>query len=134
MLIFIVNVIITDNFFSIAGVGVGMVIVSGIVCIYYNVIVAWTLYYLFMSFRAVLPWSQCGNEWNTEHCVSDVGGIHGKSSPSSSLFNVSSYNGSLVNGSMIQTGLYNISLNGTSLLNETLAKSLKKSASEEYWE
>ncbi|XP_069130755.1 sodium- and chloride-dependent glycine transporter 1-like isoform X2 [Argopecten irradians] len=51
------------------GVGVGMVMVSGLVCVYYNVIVAWTLYYLFMSFRAVLPWSTCGNDWNTENCV-----------------------------------------------------------------
>jgi solute carrier family 6 amino acid transporter-like protein 5/7/9/14 len=51
------------------GVGIGMVIVSGLVCVYYNVIVAWTLYYLFMSFRAVLPWSTCGNWWNTDHCL-----------------------------------------------------------------
>ena len=50
-----------------------MVIVSAIVCIYYNVIVAWTIYYLFMSFRAVLPWSHCQNTWNTENCVDSFG-------------------------------------------------------------
>ena len=55
------------------GVGMGMVIVSAIVCIYYNVIVAWTIYYLFMSFRTVLPWSHCQNTWNTEHCVDGLG-------------------------------------------------------------
>lgn len=46
-----------------------MVIVSGLVCVYYNVIVAWTIYYLFMSFRAVLPWATCGNWWNTDNCL-----------------------------------------------------------------
>lgn len=51
------------------GLGWGMVLVSGIVCIYYNIIITWTLYYLFMSFSPVLPWSTCDNEWNTDSCV-----------------------------------------------------------------
>ncbi|XP_069063617.1 sodium- and chloride-dependent neutral and basic amino acid transporter B(0+)-like [Pleurodeles waltl] len=41
------------------GVGITMVIVSTLVCIYYNVIVAYALYYLFASFTKVLPWSHC---------------------------------------------------------------------------
>lgn len=38
--------------------------------IYYNMIVAWSLYYLYASFTALpsLPWSGCGNAWNTEAC------------------------------------------------------------------
>ena len=46
-----------------------MVLISAIVCIYYNIIITWTLYYLFNSFSRVLPWSTCGNSWNTENCV-----------------------------------------------------------------
>ena len=42
---------------------------SAVVCVYYNVIVAWTFYYLFMSFKKTLPWSSCNNEWNDESCV-----------------------------------------------------------------
>ena len=52
-----------------SGIGYGMVIISGIVCIYYNIIIAWTLYYLFKSFAVVLPWSTCDNWWNTPACM-----------------------------------------------------------------
>lgn len=45
-----------------------MAIVSGVVSIYYNVLIAWAIYFLFMSLRSVLPWSTCGNDWNTENC------------------------------------------------------------------
>ncbi|XP_037070121.1 sodium- and chloride-dependent glycine transporter 1-like [Pollicipes pollicipes] len=51
------------------GLGYGMVLISGIVCIYYNVIITWTLYYMYLTFRSVLPWSTCGNWWNTDNCV-----------------------------------------------------------------
>ncbi|CAH8590794.1 unnamed protein product [Dicrocoelium dendriticum] len=37
---------------------------------YYNVILAWGLYYLFSSFTATLPWTLCGQWWNTEKCDS----------------------------------------------------------------
>ena len=46
-----------------------MVLISGIVCIYYNIIIAWTLFYLIKSFTSYLPWTDCNNEWNTPDCV-----------------------------------------------------------------
>ncbi|XP_046906476.1 sodium-dependent proline transporter isoform X2 [Hypomesus transpacificus] len=39
------------------GIGIGMLCVSTLVCLYYNVIIAWTFYYLFSSFQSPLPWS-----------------------------------------------------------------------------
>ncbi|XP_066285912.1 sodium- and chloride-dependent glycine transporter 1-like isoform X2 [Branchiostoma lanceolatum] len=51
------------------GIGYGMVVVSGLVCIYYNVIIAWTLHFLFSSFTSALPWATCDNAWNTENCT-----------------------------------------------------------------
>lgn len=39
------------------GIGVGMLCVSTLVCLYYNVIIAWTFYYLGSSFQSPLPWS-----------------------------------------------------------------------------
>ncbi|XP_064650709.1 sodium- and chloride-dependent glycine transporter 1-like isoform X4 [Lineus longissimus] len=50
------------------GIGWGMFMVSFFVGIYYNVIIAWTLYYIFASFTAQVPWATCDNEWNTPAC------------------------------------------------------------------
>ncbi|GAA30788.2 Sodium- and chloride-dependent glycine transporter 2, variant 2 [Clonorchis sinensis] len=58
-------------FFS--GLGWCMVFASGILSIYYNIIVAYTIYYIGMSFTWVLPWSHCDNEWNTPQCFSFSG-------------------------------------------------------------
>ncbi|XP_029462565.1 sodium- and chloride-dependent neutral and basic amino acid transporter B(0+)-like [Rhinatrema bivittatum] len=49
------------------GVGITMVLISTMVTIYYNVIIAYSLYYLFASFQSVLPWSDCF-EWANENC------------------------------------------------------------------
>ncbi|KAF7692145.1 sodium- and chloride-dependent transporter XTRP3-like [Silurus meridionalis] len=41
------------------GVGFASVITSIYLCLYYNVINAWSFWYLFHSFQSVLPWAQC---------------------------------------------------------------------------
>ena len=46
-----------------------MLIVCGLVTLYYNVIIAYTLFYLFASFTSDVPWRTCGNEWNTPNCT-----------------------------------------------------------------
>ena len=50
------------------GVGVAMVTISLIVSIYYNVIMAYCLFYLFNSMRAVLPWTFCDEAWADARC------------------------------------------------------------------
>ncbi|XP_072171035.1 sodium- and chloride-dependent glycine transporter 1-like [Diadema setosum] len=50
------------------GLGIGMIVVSTLVALYYNVIVAWTIYYMGASCQRTLPWSNCNNSWNTENC------------------------------------------------------------------
>ncbi|XP_034958426.1 sodium- and chloride-dependent neutral and basic amino acid transporter B(0+) [Zootoca vivipara] len=50
------------------GVGVTMVIISTFVTIYYNVIIGYSLYYLFASFQSVLPWADCNPEWANANC------------------------------------------------------------------
>ncbi|XP_025100411.1 sodium- and chloride-dependent glycine transporter 1-like isoform X2 [Pomacea canaliculata] len=52
------------------GVGWAMFVVSVLIAIYYNMIIAWTLYYLFASFTKTLPWSFCG-VWSSDGCFED---------------------------------------------------------------
>ncbi|XP_067652464.1 sodium- and chloride-dependent glycine transporter 1-like [Haliotis asinina] len=51
------------------GVGIGMLIMSAGTVVYYTAICGWALYYTVFSCRAVLPWTDCGNSWNTDSCV-----------------------------------------------------------------
>merc|ERR1712223_447719 len=46
------------------GIGIAQCIVSLIVAIYYNVIMAYCLYYIFSSFTSTVPWSYCASEGN----------------------------------------------------------------------
>ncbi|XP_037549854.1 sodium-dependent noradrenaline transporter [Nematolebias whitei] len=51
------------------GVGYTVIIIALYVGFYYNVIIAWSLYYLFSSMTRDLPWLTCGNSWNSQNCT-----------------------------------------------------------------
>ncbi|XP_035259135.1 sodium-dependent dopamine transporter isoform X2 [Anguilla anguilla] len=50
------------------GVGFTVILISLYVGFYYNVIIAWALFYLFSSFTGELPWVHCNNSWNSPNC------------------------------------------------------------------
>ncbi|XP_060085605.1 sodium- and chloride-dependent GABA transporter 1-like [Ylistrum balloti] len=50
------------------GIGYAMIVTNSVISLYYNVIIAWTLYYLVNSFSIHLPWTTCNNTWNTGNC------------------------------------------------------------------
>ncbi|KAK7862774.1 hypothetical protein R5R35_013837 [Gryllus longicercus] len=50
------------------GIGYAVVLIAFYVDFYYNVIIAWALRYFFASFTSSLPWTSCGNLWNTPQC------------------------------------------------------------------
>ena len=43
------------------GLGYGMLIITFLVVIYYNMIIAWTLFYSVAGLSTELPWQYCGN-------------------------------------------------------------------------
>ncbi|XP_049832189.1 sodium- and chloride-dependent glycine transporter 1-like [Schistocerca gregaria] len=51
------------------GAGLAIVVVNVLCTTYYNVIIAYPLYFLAMSLRERLPWQDCGHSWNTEACL-----------------------------------------------------------------
>jgi len=52
------------------GVGIGQCVVSIIVAIYYNVILAYCIYYIFASFTSEVPWSKCSTDWGYSQDIS----------------------------------------------------------------
>uniref|UniRef100_A0A1I8INB2 Transporter n=1 Tax=Macrostomum lignano TaxID=282301 RepID=A0A1I8INB2_9PLAT len=83
-------------------VGYAMTYLSTIVGIYYNMIIAISIYYLFASMNSDLPWSSCDNAWNTPLCSSRLPLV---------TCNLSDQqlNGTCYNGTKL-LGLYNESL------------------------
>ncbi|KAK2703920.1 hypothetical protein QYM36_017741, partial [Artemia franciscana] len=54
---------------ALKGAGVATVVISFLLATYYNVIIAWVMYYLVSSFSNELPWSSCqNNTWSTDRC------------------------------------------------------------------
>ena len=54
------------------GLGYAMVAVDWLISLYYNVIIAHVLLYLFASLASIptqLPWVSCDNWWNTPKCL-----------------------------------------------------------------
>ncbi|XP_055892033.1 sodium- and chloride-dependent glycine transporter 2-like isoform X2 [Biomphalaria glabrata] len=51
------------------GIGIGQIIVNIISGWYYVLLIAWVLIYMVHSFRSPLPWTICGQEWNSPLCV-----------------------------------------------------------------
>ena len=53
------------NSFCRTGIGLGMIIVTFQVTVFYNMILAWSLYYTAVSFDEKLPFNSCSNSFNS---------------------------------------------------------------------
>ncbi|XP_028399860.1 sodium- and chloride-dependent glycine transporter 2-like isoform X2 [Dendronephthya gigantea] len=50
------------------GVGMAMMMISFLVSTYYNIIICWSVIYLFSSFASDVPWKECDPEWASDSC------------------------------------------------------------------
>lgn len=66
---------------SLTGVGFAQMISGSYVCIFYNYLMALTLYYFFASFSSPLPWTVCDDsqEWS-KNCSQSLKSVHSNSS------------------------------------------------------
>ncbi|GAB1608670.1 sodium- and chloride-dependent glycine transporter 2-like [Argonauta hians] len=96
------------------GVGVAMVVFNAFIAVYYNVIIAWVLYYLYSSMHSTLGWTNCNNAWNTHSCYVPL------ATTNNSHFEVNSTTMDLM-------------LNSTTFSNISSSLGLKSSV-EEFWE
>ncbi|RWS28104.1 Sodium- and chloride-dependent glycine transporter 1-like protein, partial [Leptotrombidium deliense] len=100
------------------GLGYAMFLMSALVCIYYNMIIAWALFYLLSSFSSQLPWSNCNNSWNTKACR-----------------RFDAKNCSAINGTMLHNGTCVLasSVSREEWINISSLKENSKMASDEYF-
>uniref|UniRef100_A0A8C9W099 Transporter n=1 Tax=Scleropages formosus TaxID=113540 RepID=A0A8C9W099_SCLFO len=47
------------------GIGYATQVIEAHLNVYYIIILAWAIFYLFNCFTSTLPWASCGHEWNT---------------------------------------------------------------------
>ncbi|XP_071786818.1 sodium- and chloride-dependent glycine transporter 1-like [Asterias amurensis] len=50
------------------GAGFAMAFLSAGFCLYYNLVLAYCIYYMVISFFNPQPWVGCDHEWNTDNC------------------------------------------------------------------
>ena len=53
---------------ALKGLGFAMLMITAYVSIYYNVIIAWTLFYMFSGMQSELPWTTCNSGTSSYHC------------------------------------------------------------------
>ncbi|XP_067651013.1 sodium- and chloride-dependent glycine transporter 2-like [Haliotis asinina] len=109
------------------GLGYVMSIASFICSFYFNLIIAWVLYYLAMSFYPVLPWTTCSNWWNTPACTtwdSEAVSVNTTTANTSVVYNVSQVDA--------LTTYWTISTHPSSSSSSS-SSNVSSSAAEEFW-
>ncbi|XP_050410960.1 sodium-dependent proline transporter isoform X3 [Patella vulgata] len=91
------------------GIGYGMVAVTSLVGLYYTVIIAWAVLYMFTSFATELPWERCHKPWATSRCYSYKDADECKAINGSVYYEQTCYNSTVA----IDKNLYNLTANFT---------------------
>ncbi|KAM9467461.1 sodium- and chloride-dependent GABA transporter 2-like [Clarias gariepinus] len=92
------------------GIGIASQVIVVYLNIYYIVVLAWAVFYLFSCFQTALPWMTCDHEWNTASCYT--------------------HNKSLLQSGLQRSSLSNDTYNNSNILNISAAV---VSPEEEFW-
>ncbi|CAK8683654.1 unnamed protein product [Clavelina lepadiformis] len=104
------------------GIGYASMVIVALLNIYYIVILAWSVFYLFQSFTLDLPWAKCDQYWNTPCCVETFSKTLAAANASSS------------NGSTAATVMATMAATTASTYNASYCNGTKTSPETEYWE
>jgi len=72
------------------GVGWAMMLLSFIVAVYYNMIIAYIVRYLLASLTTTLPWQSCRPEWIQYGCYERLHGVPNATAANTTLVNATS--------------------------------------------
>ncbi|XP_033733140.1 sodium- and chloride-dependent creatine transporter 1-like [Pecten maximus] len=119
------------------GLGIQIMVLPGL-C-YYIMLLAWVFNYMYYSFQSPLPWSTCGNEWNTPYCFSFADNKQQQLMTNLSTTYSPNSTGQGLDNYTMQYNISNIndqfmSKVNSSLTNETLGAMKGHSAEEEFWQ
>ncbi|KAM6913560.1 sodium-dependent neutral amino acid transporter B(0)AT2 isoform 1-T1 [Lycodopsis pacificus] len=116
---------------KLAGIGYSSCIVCFYVALYYNVIIAWSLFYLGNSFQYPLPWEHCPIDVTTNNTVKECAG----SSPTSYFWFRKALN---ITNSIKESGEFNLIMTGCllaawAIVSLAMIKGIKSSAKVMYF-
>ncbi|KAM9745715.1 sodium-dependent neutral amino acid transporter B(0)AT2 [Menidia menidia] len=116
---------------KLAGIGYSSCLVCFYVALYYNVIIAWSLFYLGNSFRYPLPWEQCPTDVTTNDTVKECA----NSSPTSYFWFRKALN---ITNSIEESGEFNPIMTGCllaawAIVSLAMIKGIKSSAKVMYF-
>ena len=120
------------------GIGYGSMLVVCYITLYYATIIAYSVFYLFASFRLVMPWSTCNNPWNTANCYERVESLRDSTRDISVLYHHNRMRGGSGSSSATTSSLsgpYNASNYNTSLaeMSQTMSNQTVSPAEEYYY-
>ncbi|KAA8584963.1 hypothetical protein FQN60_003657 [Etheostoma spectabile] len=116
---------------KLAGIGYSSCMVCFYVALYYNVIIAWSLFYMGNSFQYPLPWERCPIDGTTNDTVKECAG----SSPTSYFWFRKALD---ITNSIDETGEFNPIMTGCllaawAIVSLAMIKGIKSSAKLEIW-
>ncbi|XP_012561756.1 sodium- and chloride-dependent GABA transporter 1 [Hydra vulgaris] len=123
------------------GVGFAMIAVAFLCTVYYNVVIAWVIYYIYASIGRVVPWKYCSNKWNTENCYDGTNKSKLDFKQNCSTFELNITNSlintkPLLNAATTLAASKSLQMNETNL-NSTVCSNISfyySSPSQEFWE